>query len=255
MGREAVSIRMEDGNCRAFIFTPDTASSPGQWPAVIFYLDGMGMRPAIYPMAQRIADMGYVVLLPDIFYRAGAYPPIDPAEVFGGKDAFAAIAHIFTTTDNMRAATDSAAFLACLDSREDVLGGRVGVTGYCLGGSIALTVAGLYPDRIAAAASFHGGNLATDDPKSPHRLAATMKADILVAAADKDVHFPIQMKARLDAALDNAGARYVSEIWKGMIHGWTMSDLPVYDPAGAEQHFDALDALFARSLALPTPLS
>jgi len=248
MSQEATSIRMEDGDCRAFIFTPDDAMEGGKWPAVIFFLDGMGMRPAIFPMAQRIADMGYVVLLPDIFYRAGAYAPIDPTAVFSGGDPMAAIAHIFSTTDSGRAAADTADFIAYLDTRSDVAGSKIGVTGYCLGGSIAVTTAGTYPDRVAAAASFHGGYLASDDPKSPHLLAPAIKARLLIAGADNDLYYPRDMKARLDAALDAAGVDYVSEIWDGLIHGWTMSDFPVYDRDGAERHFDALEALFEKTL-------
>lgn len=248
MGQEAISIPMDDGDCRAIVFTPATAQPGEKWPGVIFFLDGMGWRPAIFPMAQRIADMGYVVLLPDIFFRAGLYEPIDPAAVFGGGDSMAAIAHIFSTTDNRIAAADSAAFIACLDARDDVSGRHIGVTGYCLGGGIVVTAAGLYPERIAAAASFHGGYLASDDPRSPHLVAPAIKARLLIASADNDVYFPIEMKQRLDAALDDAGVHYVSEIWPGLIHGWTMSDFPVYDRVGAERHFDELEKLFARSL-------
>lgn len=247
MGHETTSIRMPDGACRTFVFTP-TMSSEAKWPAVIFFLDGMGLRPAIFPMAQRIADMGYVVLLPDIFYRAGPYEAVDPIAVFGGGDPMAAIAHIFGTTNARQAAIDSEYFIAYLDTRDDVAGRKIGVTGYCLGGSIAVTAAGLYPDRIAAAGSFHGGYLASDDPQSPHLLATAIKGELLVAGADRDVYYPRDMKLRLDAALDAAGVTYTSEIWDGLIHGWTMADFPVYDREGAERHFAALEALLARTL-------
>jgi carboxymethylenebutenolidase len=177
---EQVSIRTKDGDCRAWLFIPEGV---GPWPAAIFYMDGLAIRPPLLDMAARLAAGGYVVLLPDLFYRAGPYAPLDPAVVFAGGDVRKALAHLFTSTDNKRAAEDSGAFIAYLDTRSEVAGPKIGTTGYCMGGGISLTVAGTYPDRIAAAASFHGGNLATDDPLSPHLLAPAMKARVLVAGA------------------------------------------------------------------------
>src|SRR5579872_512484 len=116
---EAVSIRTGDGDCRAYVFRP---SEEGRYPAVIFYMDGLGIRPTIMEMGQRLAGHGYVVLVPDLFYRAGRYQPLDPKEVFASGDARAALAHLFASTDNRRAGEDTEAFLAYLDSREDVAG-------------------------------------------------------------------------------------------------------------------------------------
>ena len=126
----------------------------------------------------RLANHGYVVLVPDLFYRAGPYEPVEPRLVFESGDVSGAIGHLLASTDNQRAAADTAAFLAYLDTRDDVIGPRVGTTGYCMGGAISLTAAGTYPERIAAAASFHGGNLATDSELSPHRLAPQISARV-----------------------------------------------------------------------------
>ena len=186
MSHEKVSIRTRDGDCPAHVFTPEGA---GPWPAAIFYMDGLGIRPTLFAMGQRLADGGYVVLLPDMFYRAGPYEPMEPKKVFAMGDFRAALGHLFGSTDNRRAAEDTEALLAWLDARDDVAGSKVGTTGYCMGGAISLTVAGTYPDRIAAAASFHGGNLATDSELSPHLLAPKMKGRIYVAAQGKVVAF------------------------------------------------------------------
>ena len=167
MSHEETSIRTPDGECPAYVFTP-----PGDdpRPAVIFYMDGLGIRPTIFEMAQRLAEHGFVVLVPDMFYRVGPYEPMNPKEVFASGDVMGSIGHLFSSTDNRRAGQDTEAFLAYLDTRDDVAGSKVGTTGYCMGGGMSLTAAGTYPDRIAAAASFHGGNLATDSEMSPHRL-------------------------------------------------------------------------------------
>src|SRR5579862_6504806 len=131
MSHEQISIRNHDGACPAHVFTP---AGTGPWPAVIFYMDGLGIRPTLFEMGQRLADYGYVVLLPDLYYRAGPYEPLDPKEVFASGDARAAIGHLFASTDNRRAGEDIEAFLAYLDSRGDVSGTKVGTTGYCMGG-------------------------------------------------------------------------------------------------------------------------
>jgi len=245
MSREQVEIHTEDGACRTCVFKPN---GTGRWPAVIFYMDGLGIRPVLYDMCERIARDGYVVLLPDMFHRAGPYEPLDPKAVFAMGDVRKALAHLFASTDNERAAQDTAAFLSYLDSRSDVLGRKVGTTGYCMGGAMSLFAAGTYPDRIAAAASFHGGNLATDSPLSPHRLAPAMKGFIYVAGADRDNSYPLEMHALLEKTLAEAGVPHRCEIYPDALHGWTMADFPVYKPDAAERHFGELRTLFAEWL-------
>jgi len=244
MPHEQITISAQDGQCNAHVLTPD---GPGPWPAVIFYMDAFGIRPAMLEMAAHLAGAGYVVLLPDLFYRYGSYGPLVPKEVLAG-DFRATIGPIMSTTNNRKAAEDTAAFLATLDSRPDVAGPRVGTVGFCMGGGMALTAAGTYPERIAAAASFHGGNLATDDPLSPHLLAPKIKAELYVAGADRDHSYPPEMAARLEAALSEAGVTYVSEIYAGKLHGWMKPDMPVFDADAAAVGWRALLDLYARTL-------
>jgi carboxymethylenebutenolidase len=158
------------------------------------------------------------------------------------------IGHLFRTIDNRRATEDTEAFLGYLDTRSDVAGPRIGTTGYCMGGGMSLTVAGTYPSRVAAAASFHGGNLATDAETSPHLLAPKMKGRIYVAGADQARSYPLEMAARLEAALSEAGVDHRCEIYPGALHGWTMADFPVYNEAAAERHWAKLLRLFADNL-------
>lgn len=245
---EQVTIETRDGQCPAHVFTPQ---GNGPWPAVIFFMDGLGIRQTLFDMAQRLADGGYVVLLPDMFYRAGPYEPMDPMEILGGGDGGGfreKMGHLFTSTSNQKAGQDTEAFLAYLDTRQDVAGKKVGTTGYCMGGGMSLTAAGSYPERIAAAASYHGGNLATDDENSPHKLAPMMKARVYVAGADKDDSYPPEMEKRLDKALSDAGVEHVCEIYPGALHGWTMKDFPIYDEPAAERHWSTLLDLYSKSL-------
>ena len=243
MPGEQVTIRTLDGDCPAHVMTPGGA---GPWPAIIFYTDAGGLRPAESAMAQRLADAGYVVLLPDLYYRYGPYGPFVPKEVFAG-DFRAILGPLMATTGNDKAAEDTQAWLAYLDTRGDIAGGGVGAVGFCMGGGMALAVAGTWPDRFAAVASFHGGNLATDAPTSPHRLASAITAEVYLAAAEQDESYPPAMAQRLEAALDAAGVRYTSETYPAL-HGWMKPDFPVYDHDAAERGWAAMLALFGRTL-------
>jgi carboxymethylenebutenolidase len=241
-----IRIPTEDGECPATVFTP--ADGTGPWPGAIFFMDGLGIRPALVAMGRRLADAGYVVLLPDLFYRAGTYEPLDVKEVFASGSFREKVAPLMESTDNRRAAQDTGAFLDALQSRDDVTGTRVGTTGYCMGGAISLTVAGTYPDRIAAAASFHGGSLATDSELSPHVVADSITGRVYVGAADNDSTYPPEMAARLIEALMSASVDHRHELYVGAAHGWTMSDFPVFDAAAAERHWSELVGLFGATL-------
>jgi carboxymethylenebutenolidase len=244
--QERVSIRTQDGECPIHVFTP---AGKGPWPAAILYMDGLAIRPTLLDMGQRLADGGYVVLVPDLFYRFGPYEALDPKEVFkvGFREV---VGPMMATTSNTKASQDTEAFLAYLDTRDDVKGDHVGTTGYCMGGGMALAAAGHHPTRIAAAASFHGGRLATDTPESPHLLAPKMKGEVYVAGADHDDSYPPAMAATLEKALTDAGVTHVCTIYADAKHGWTMPDFPesVYDEGAAERAWKELFALFERRL-------
>jgi carboxymethylenebutenolidase len=215
---------------------------------VIFFMDGLGIRPTLTVMAQRLADAGYAVLLPDLYYRAGPYEPLDVKAVLASGNVREALGPLMGTTDNRRAERDTEAFLERLREHRDVAGTRVGTTGYSLGGSISLTAAGTYPDAVAAAASFHGGSLATDDDDSPHLLADRIRARVYIGAADNDRSYPPAMAARLVEALMAASVAHRHELYVGAAHGWTMADFPIYDADAADRHWAALLVLFGATL-------
>ncbi|MCJ2011509.1 dienelactone hydrolase family protein [Methylobacterium sp. J-076] len=240
---EQVTIRTRDGVCPSHVVTP---ASGGPWPAVFFYMDAGGIRPAMLDMAQQLADAGYIVLLPDLFYRYGPYGPFVPKDVFAG-DFRAVLGPLMATTSLLKAAEDAVAILAYLDTRDDIEGLRIGVVGFCMGGGMALATAGTHPERFAAAASFHGGNLATDAPTSPHLFAAKLKAEVYIGAAENDGSYPPAMAERLEGALTEAGVRFTTRTYPAA-HGWMMPDFPVFDPTAAEQGWSAMLELFGRTL-------
>ena len=249
MAHEKITLSTRDGECPALVFTPEgETAGNGPWPAAIFYMDAFAIRPALVGMAQRLADLGYVVLLPDLFYRLGDYPELVPAEVFASGDFRGAMGRYMASTDNKLAAEDTEAFLAYFDTRSDVAGTKVGATGYCMGGGMVLAAAGTWPERIAAAASFHGGNLVTDQPTSPHLFVPAIKGRVYVAGADHDNSYPPEMAERLEQVLTEAGVDHRCEIYPDALHGWTMPDFPIYNRDAAERHWTELAALFAAEL-------
>jgi carboxymethylenebutenolidase len=201
-------------------------------------------------MSRQLADAGYIVLLPDLFYRYGPYGPLVPTEVFKG-DFRAILGPLMATTGNDKAAEDTGAFLSYLQSRPDVAGNKVGGVGFCMGGGMAIAAAATFPERFAAVASFHGGRLATDAPTSPHLLAPKLRAEVYLGVAENDQSYPPEMAAKLEQALTAANVRYRSETYAGAAHGWMMTDFPVFNPAAAERGWKALLALFARNLPKP----
>ena len=206
-------------------------------------------------MGQRLADGGYYVLLPDMFWRAGRYAPINMAPI-NMKEAMrddesrrAAFGKLRGSTDQTRQDADSGVFIDWLLSQTAVRGPRVGVTGYCMGAGIALRAAGLFPDKVAAAAGFHGGRLATDAPDSPHLLASLIRAKVYVGGADEDAGFPVEQADRLRAALTAAGVANTVEIYAGARHGYVPRDMPAYQEEAAERHWRELFKLLGGTLA------
>jgi len=235
----SIELATADGPCRAAVFTPTTGSGP--WPGVLFFMDGVGFRPALYPMAERIAAQGYVVVMPDVFHRAGSYDPaelkkglFDPAQRPAMREKYMAPA-----MKPESARMDVEAVLSYFDTRKDVKPSKIATTGYCMGGLLSLTAAGNFPDRVALAASFHGGGLASDQPNSPHLLAPKMKARVFVAGAIEDASFPDEMKKKLEDALTAAKVTHTLETWPAK-HGWCVADMPVYDATQAERHYTVL---------------
>ena len=240
-----IQIRTRDGLCPAYVYRP-AAGAP--WPAVLVYMDGIGIRPPVLELGARLASCGYYALLPDLYYRSGPYAPMDARTVFADPDARQMLSEKFmahATSANIM--SDTGAFLDYLDRQPDVRPGDAAVTGYCMGGRLALTAAGTYPARIAAAASYHGARLASDAPDSPHLLAPKIRARVYVAGAIEDPSFPDDMKQRLETALTDAGVDHLIETYPAR-HGWVFRDTPVYDAAQSERHWRTLLTLLEAKL-------
>jgi carboxymethylenebutenolidase len=254
MPTTTIQIQTADGPCTTVVATPEGS---GRWPAVIVCFDAGGIRPSQIEIAERIAREGYVALLPDLFHRS---PPL--SELLGGPVTMDLVRQAFSdkekapqfmanyyghAVDNAKLKVTIGAVLDHLAARNDVRG-KVGTTGYCMGGNASLRLAEIFGDRIAATATVHAGRIVVDSPDSPHKHVDQIKSRVYIAGASDDPSFTDADKATLDAALKAAGVRYQIETYPAK-HGFAVSDhVGIYDPACAERHYQALAKLYGETL-------
>lgn len=240
----ATEIETEDGRCSTHEYFPDR---PGRWPAVVVFMDGIGMRSAVLDLGARIANAGYYAFVPDLFYRVG-YKAEYGVTVFSDPVTRADLmTRIMPSASAANVMRDMNSFLAHIDAQPNVSDGKLGITGYCMGGRLALYAAGHFGDRFAAAASYHGGGLATDAPDSPHRLAPQIRARVYVAGAIEDRSFDDAQKERLERALADAGVDHTIETYPAR-HGWVLADTPSHDQVAAERHWATLLGLLGQTI-------
>lgn len=244
MGKRDVSIPTPDGTMDAGLHTPEGS---GPWPAVIMFPDAGGVRTTFDDMGQRLADLGYAVLVPNFYYRLGEVAPFDMNTVFADDAERGRLMKLVGSVSKAHSTTDTAAMLEFLAAQTDVADTKVGTTGYCMGGGFALNAAGRFPDRVGAAASFHGGQIASTAPDSPHLLAGSMAATVYVAGAEKDGSFDAEQFDRLSGALTDAGVDHTLVTYPAL-HGFAVPDNPTFDESAAERHWQALEDLYGSAL-------
>lgn len=249
MIEEQISIDTGAGWTHAFLYRP---LQRGRWPGVICLTDVLGMRDVFKTMARRIAAEGHVVLLPHLFHAYGQPPLFDGAVDFGEPGTWKRAQQIMQSLPPSSMRREGAAYVDTLLAQPSVQGEKIGVVGFCFSGAMALYMAAERPDVICAAASFHGGELCTDDSSSPHLSLPQIRAKLYFAHAQDDAHMPREAISRLEDSLQRWGGAFVSEIYPGARHGWTVQDRPAYSGKEAERAFDKLRELFRTSLAQRT---
>jgi len=235
-----VTIKTADGTCDAVMLHPATGAHPG----VLIWTDIGGLRPIYREMGRRLAAEGYSVLIPNPFYRVVKAPV--PAD-FPADQRPKLRESIVAPGAPER---DAATFLAFMDTQPSVRkGGKIAVTGYCMGGPLTMRSAATLPDRIGAAASFHGGGLVTDQPSSPHLLVPKIKAKYIFCVADNDDQKEPESKNVLREAFAKVGNPADVEVYKGANHGWCVPTSQVYNHEQAERAWAKLLALLKTSIA------
>jgi carboxymethylenebutenolidase len=245
MIEEAIEIRTADGTSDGFIYRAEDGK---RRPGAIHLTDIGGIRPDHRNMARRLAEQGFTVLLPNVFYRTGRPPMFDFTPTMGEERTMKRFAELAGPLNPDAMERDGAAYVDFLAKQASVGEGPIGVVGYCFTGSMAMRTAAVRPDKIAAAASFHGGGLFTAAATSPHHVLPRIKARLYFGHAIEDQSMPAEAIKKLNVALDEWRGRYQSEVYDGAYHGWTVASAPVYNPQQAERAFEKLAALFAETL-------
>jgi carboxymethylenebutenolidase len=245
MSGTTIDITTPDGVADGYLSRPDGPEIQG---GLLFLMDAFGLRPVIEQMADRIAEQGYVVLVPNLYYRAGRAPLFEMPDLTDSEQRtafFEKLRPLMGSLTPERIVSDAGAYL---DRLAQETSGPVALSGYCMGARQGWRIAAAYPDRVAALGGFHAGGLVTEDPDSPHLSAGELDAELYFGHADNDPsNSPEQIKA-LDEALEAAGLTYRSEVYEGAAHGYTMADTAAYNEPARERHFTALFDLLKSAL-------
>jgi carboxymethylenebutenolidase len=242
-----VNVPMASGVADAALFYPE---GKGHWPAVLVWTDILGLRPVFREMGRRLAAEGYVVLVPNPFYRNAKAPVVDGSFDFSKPEDRAKVMPMAQALTADAGFSDAKAHVAFLDAQPQTnKKKKMGVQGYCMGGPLTFRTAATAPDRIGAAATFHGGGLVTDKPDSPHLLIPKMKAEFVCCVAANDDKRDPAAKDKLKEAFAAANLKAKVEVYEGCDHGWTVRGSQVYNEAGAEKAWAELTALYKRELA------
>lgn len=244
MIEKPIEIRTPDDVADGLLIQPE---KDGRWPGVLYLTDIGGIRAANRGMARRLAGEGYAVLLPNIFYRNGKPPIFKAGAKFGDEEFMRRMKEITVPLTTEAVERDLSAYIDFLAKQPSVSGKAFGAVGFCFSGQMALRVAALRPDQIAAIASFHGGGLCTDAPTSPHTLLPRVKARLYFGHGIDDRSMPKEAIEKLDRALAAWGGRYESEVYQAR-HGWTVPDNPAYNEPEAERAYSKLIDLFGSAL-------
>jgi carboxymethylenebutenolidase len=250
-----VEIKTPDGTCDAAFIHPKTGSHAG----VLLWPDAFGLRPWTREMGKRLASEGYSVLVPNPFYRISKAPFTDASTFnFQNQDDMAKLRPLMASVNADGAAEkDAVAYIGFLDAQKEVNKSRkIGTQGYCMGGPLIMKTAATVPNRVGAAASFHGGGLVTANANSPHLLAPKIKAQMYIGIATSDDMQQPDAKDKLKEAFAAAKVSAVVEVYPGTQHGWCMKDMPkqpngmpIYNQADAERAWGKLLALYKAALA------
>src|ERR1700761_2158570 len=236
-------IEAADGVADAVLYAP----GEGKYPGLLFYTDIFGIRPASQSMAKRVAGQGYAVLMPNVFYRYGK-PPFGADFKMGDPASMKLLQDLFESLTGAMMEKDAPLYVQALLDQPEVSGSKIAAVGYCFTGAMALRTAAVSPDKVAAAASFHGGRLVTEEPDSPHSRIPQVKGELYFGHAVEDHSMPPDAIEKLNDTLKAWGGEYQSEVYEGAKHGWTVPGRDVYNEKQAERHYQKLFDLMQRTL-------
>jgi carboxymethylenebutenolidase len=245
MPEKEIDIKMQDGTSDSVFVYPE---GDGPWPGILYLTDIVGIRPAIREFAARIVQQGFAVLMPNIFYRTTRTPLQPSIHNLNDEARKKRIAELTQPLPAEVMERDTSAYIDFLASQKETAAGKIGVVGYCFSGKMAMYAAAARADKVAVAASFHGGGLFANDSASPHFVLPRIKAQLYFGHAVQDRSMPQEAIANFEQALERWGGKYESETYEGARHGWTSSDSAAYNQPQAERAFNKLLQLLQENL-------
>jgi carboxymethylenebutenolidase len=244
MIEQTLDISTTDGAMGTFICRPER----GEHPAVFLMMDAPGIREELRDMARRLASVGYCVLLPHLYYRAGRDAIYGPDVLVHGSAEHGRMRAVRTKMTIPPVMDDVAAMIAFVDKMDRIKKGTVGIHGYCMSGPYALAAAARFPDRVAAAASFYGTWLVSDAVESPHLTLGKIKGEVHIACAEIDELAPMPMVEELRKRFVAAGSPGELELYAKVHHGFAFPQRKIYDREAAERHWERLITLYRRKV-------
>ncbi|HEX7674923.1 MAG TPA: dienelactone hydrolase family protein [Bdellovibrio sp.] len=245
MNKKTIDLKTQDGICDTYVSYPEGQKN---LPAILLYIDAIGLRPRIEEMADQMAAKGYFVIAPNLFYRTRRAPVFDYSVLPDRAKLFEQIMPVASQLKTDMAERDARAFIDFIKAQPQVNIKKMGTVGYCMGGAHALRTAGNFPDTFQAVATYHVGNAVWNDPSSPHHWFPKIKAEVYMGHADNDQHMPPAQMEQVEMFLTENHIRHKTELYPHCPHGWTMKDMPMYNAEGEQKHWKTLFELFDRVL-------
>lgn len=235
-----LTLKTKDGPMGTFTVHPE---GPGPFPAIVFYMDAPGIREELYDMARRIAEQGYYVILPDLFYRFGIirFPFRDDNTRKIWQTAMANLS-------NAQVMDDTRTLLEYLEGQDAAKTKAIGSIGYCMSGRFITAAAGTFPDQFKANASLYGVGIVTDKEDSSHFLVKNIKGEMYFGFAETDRTVPAFVIPTLTSELEAHGTNYTIEVHPGTNHGFCFAEREVYNEAAAEKVWDVFFDMCKRNL-------
>ena len=241
-----VQVKTPDGMADAALYHP---AGKGPWPGVLIWCDFLSLRPVFREMGRRLAGEGYVVLVPNFYYRSKKAPVFDGAFNFASQEDRAKLTPMRQALTNVAVEKDAGAYIDFIDAQPQTdRKKKIGVQGYCMGGPLTVRTAAVRPNRVGAAATFHSGALITTDPSSPHLLIPKTKAAYLIATAQNDDKQRPTEKEELRKLFADSKLKATVEVYPAD-HGWCVKGGPAYNEAQAERAWAELLKLYKANLA------
>lgn len=244
MSQTTVDVTTPRGTMPAYVYPPD---GDGPSVRVVLYMDGPGIRPALFGHAERLAGAGYTAILPDLYYRFGAADRPDTERLAAGDPKeFERMQKVVARMNDEDVLEDTRLLLDAVPAAAEETWACVG---FCMGGRFGLRAAESFGTDLAAASLLHPSRLVTDEPDSPHLEVERVHASLYLGFGENDQVTPISTIPPLREQLDQAGVAYQIEILAGVDHGFTMPGRAAYDEAAAEQVWTGTLALLRENLS------